>query len=262
MKKGTERVYKGEGLVVYHQNIPKKQLKVHAHSEAHLFIPLEGTVELEIEGTVYPIPAGQMIFVPGNVPHSFHADNKSGERIILQFEERLQGLKSLRRPVLMPVHSLVKELVFNLFPHQDQPFTAAMENLIREVILNALTTQSKTAKNMLFLVKEKILASQDLNFRRVAGLLAQNMELTLEEVGKQAGLSARTLTRLIKAELDLPPKELQTYFRIERACELIHKDELNLTGIAYDCGYASLSQFITNFKKWTGQKPSEFGASH
>ena len=52
MKKGTEKIYLGAGFTVYLQNLPKKQLETHTHKEAHLFIPIEGHLEVDNKAIV------------------------------------------------------------------------------------------------------------------------------------------------------------------------------------------------------------------
>lgn len=87
---------------------------------------------------------------------------------------------------------------------------------------------------------------------------ADEERLALSDVASKAGLSPRTLSRLVKDEMGLYPNELHTYFRIQKATELIIQAEFGLLAIAYECGYSSLSQFIQNFKRWAGSKPSEY----
>lgn len=256
MKKGQERVYKTKGFTLYHQNFPKKSLGRHSHNDSHLMIPLQGAVELEIDGMFHQVKAGQMLFVGADVEHDFRATGEMGERLILQIDLKAKGLKT--RVSLMPTHQLVKSLALDLFAYADEAFAASMEGLIKDV-LSALLAQQSSATNELFQTQAKLLKSSNPQFKKILSVLEQNLEAGLGEVACSGGLSPRSLSRLVQAEVSLSPNELMTYFRIQRACQLIYERELNLTAIAYECGYSSLSQFITNFKKWTGAKPSEFG---
>jgi AraC-like DNA-binding protein len=56
---------------------------------------------------------------------------------------------------------------------------------------------------------------------------------------------------------------IEQYFinqKIEKAKELLVYDELNLTEIAYRLGYSSVAHLSRQFKKVTGQTPSQFKA--
>ncbi len=264
MKKGTERIYKGEGFTVYHQNFPKKQLKIHSHNEAHLFIPMEGSVELTVDQVVYKVHPGKMMFISGNVDHSFSSDAESGERIVIQFEEHQnKKFKSQKgKVVLIPTHPLVKDLTLNLFPYAESPFANNMEKLILEILTENLNLQTSSPDNILFNTQERILKSSDAQFKKVIEVMESDLELSIEDISERVGTSKRTLTRLIQEEMGMSPKELYTFFRVQKACDLIFQNQLGLTAIAFECGYSSLSQFIENFKRWTGQKPSEFRPSH
>lgn len=264
MKKGTEKIYQGEGFTIYHQNFPKKQLKTHSHNEAHLFIPLEGSVELEVKGTVYKVNSGKMMFISGSVPHSFNSTSEAGDRIIVQFEESLnkkfKGQKG--KVVLLPTHPLIKDLILSLFPYAQSPFAASMGELVLEILIDNLTLQTDSPDNIMFRIQEKVLTSVHPDMKKLTNLMEKEMGLSIDEMASLAGLSKRTLTRLVQDEIGLSPKELYTFFRIQKACELIYQGQFGLTAIAYECGYNSLSQFIENFKRWTGLKPSEFKPSH
>ena len=254
MQKGKERVYQGESISLYHQNFPKKQLKKHSHKEAHLFIPLEGSVEIEVDEVNYKVSSGQMMFVGGSVEHTFSAQGESGERIVIQLEK----FKFKSRVSILPVNGLIKDLALNLFPYAGESYSASLEKLIGEILAATLNKETNHAQNELFLTQQKILTTRQPQMKKVLGILESDLELAMSSVAQKAGLSPRTLSRLVKDEIGLSPNELHTYFRIQKATELIFQAELGLTAIAFECGYSSLSQFIQNFKRWTGSKPSEY----
>lgn len=50
--------------------------------------------------------------------------------------------------------------------------------------------------------------------------------------------------------------------RMQRAAELIEEGKINITQIAYDCGFNSQSHFSTVFRKHFGITPSQYAAQH
>lgn len=253
MKKGEERIFDRDGLTVYHQNFPKKQLKEHAHNEAHLMIPLGGSIEMEVEGHTYEVKPGQMMFIGGSVEHSFIAKGESGERLILQFDQ----FKYKSKVSIFPLHSLIKELTMSLFIYQDESYCGNISKLISEILQHQLNNQKTHSRNELFLTQQKILTSQNEQLKKILKVLESDLEISMPDVAAKCGVSPRTLSRITKEETGLSPNELHTYYRIQKASELIFEGKLGLTAIAFECGYSSLSQFIQNFKNWTGSKPSE-----
>jgi AraC-like DNA-binding protein len=55
----------------------------------------------------------------------------------------------------------------------------------------------------------------------------------------------------------MTPKQVVTFHRIEKAKELLLQKQ-SVTDVAYEVGYASISQFISTFRSLTGKLPSEF----
>nr|MBA2404497.1 cupin domain-containing protein [Bdellovibrionales bacterium] len=218
MKKGTEQIYKGDGFTIYHQNIPKKQLKTHFHNEAHLFIPLEGHLELEVKDTVYKVNAGKMIFISGSVPHSFNSTSEAGDRIIVQFDEALnkkfKGQKG--KVVLLPTHPLIKNLILDLFPYAHSKFATSMGELVLEILIENLTLQTDSPDNIMFRIQEKVLTADHPDIQKLVKLMETEMSLSLDEIATGSGLSKRTLTRLVQEEIGLSPKEFYTFFRIQK----------------------------------------------
>jgi AraC-like DNA-binding protein len=143
-----------------------------------------------------------------------------------------------------------------MFTHANETYVSAMEKLISEVLRSDLVKEGKS-DNRLFDTQQRILSSQNNQLIKVVNLMENNLEIKLSEVASKCGLSPRSLTRLTNEETGLSPNELHTFYRIKKASELIYLGELSLTGVAFECGYNSLSQFIENFKRWTGSKPSQ-----
>lgn len=253
MKKGEERVYKGSGLTVFHQNFPKKQLKEHSHDEAHLLVPLQGAIELDVGGITYEVKSGQMMFVGGSVAHTFRAQGESGERLILQLEK----FKYKSKVSILPLHILLKDLTMSLFVYREASYCESISKLMFEVVTDLLNNQKLHSKNELFHTQQKILTSQNEQLKKILNVMESNLEISMPDVALKCGVSPRTLSRITRDETGLSPNELHTYYRIQKASELIYQGHLGLTAIAFECGYSSLSQFIQNFKLWTGSKPSE-----
>jgi len=66
------------------------------------------------------------------------------------------------------------------------------------------------------------------------------------------------LSRVFSASEGHGIERLLIAYKVERVKELMFVDQLNLTEIAYELGYSSLSHMSTQFKKFTGCSPSQF----
>jgi len=83
-------------------------------------------------------------------------------------------------------------------------------------------------------------------------------KINLAEAAKEAGLSRFYLSRIFKTATGRSFRDHVVMFRIEKAKKHMVDVNLNLSEIAYKCGYQDLSSFTRSFKKSTGTNPGKF----
>lgn len=86
----------------------------------------------------------------------------------------------------------------------------------------------------------------------------QDPEFSIEALAEKMHMSAATLTRKCKQYCDETPRSLLINIRIQHATNLLSKDNMPISEIAYAVGFESLSYFSRSFKKHTGFNPTEF----
>lgn len=79
----------------------------------------------------------------------------------------------------------------------------------------------------------------------------------LEDWAARAGLSARSLSRLFRAETALSFAQWRQQARLSRALERLAEGE-PVTAVAEHLGYASTSAFIAMFRRAFGQSPARY----
>jgi AraC-like DNA-binding protein len=85
--------------------------------------------------------------------------------------------------------------------------------------------------------------------------------LTLPKLAQKLSVSLHSLSREINNYYHQNFTEYINSFRIEEACKMLSSDiydNLTIEGIAYDCGFNSLSSFNSAFKKQMKLTPSQF----
>lgn len=80
----------------------------------------------------------------------------------------------------------------------------------------------------------------------------------LPQMQKELGMSKTQLHSKIKALTNHPPGELLRNFRLKRAAQLLLQQADNVSQIAYDAGFNSLSYFTRCFKQLYGMSPSAY----
>jgi len=86
-------------------------------------------------------------------------------------------------------------------------------------------------------------------------LLAGHIRLDL--VAAQLDVSPRTLQRRL-ADNDLTLTQLVNQTRITKACQRLSQQDVHISAIARETGFATPSAFSRAFQSWTGTSPREF----
>ncbi len=85
-----------------------------------------------------------------------------------------------------------------------------------------------------------------------------NSEFTVEELGKEVGMSRMQLYRKLKSLTGFSANEFIRLLRLKRAAQLLQHNDLTVSEITYDVGFTDLQYFRSCFKKQFGMNPSEY----
>ncbi len=88
---------------------------------------------------------------------------------------------------------------------------------------------------------------------------AENIDL--EQAAAQAGLSPFHFLRLFSNVLGVTPHQYLVRSRLRHAARLLADDEISVTDVAYDVGFADLSNFVRTFHRAAGVSPRRFRAA-
>ena len=244
MKKGQETKAKIKDLVIYHQNQPKKQVRLHSHKEAHLFIPIRGNIKINVEQDKINVSPGKMFFLKGSLNHSFESDENQGERLIILLNSAIKESK------ILTANNLLKEVFFNILLDHKSSSAIKSVNLIKQIIKEQLEVEN-------FDISQLHSHAKDSRVLDALELMDSYPEVDIATIALKIGSTTKTLNRLFKQELSFGPKQIQTSLRIDRARTLLKSGHLNVTEVAFKVGFNSLSSFIKNYRNITGHLPSD-----
>lgn len=80
-------------------------------------------------------------------------------------------------------------------------------------------------------------------------------------VARLFSMHRRTLNRYLRTE-GLAFRQVASEIRFEIACELLQGTDMALSQVAAVLRYSELSAFTRAFRRWSGQTPSAWRASH
>ncbi|MGE6784089.1 helix-turn-helix domain-containing protein [Ensifer adhaerens] len=99
--------------------------------------------------------------------------------------------------------------------------------------------------------------------RRAVDYIDENWgrNIRLEELASLAGLSQSHFSHAFKASTGMAPHQWQTNARIERAKQLLLKNESSLTAVAAETGFSDQAHFTRVFRKVVGATPASWKRS-
>lgn len=118
---------------------------------------------------------------------------------------------------------------------QEQPLPS--RTLQPEAVMSELSTDSVVHKAMLALEQQ------------------MQSSLPIEQLCQSLGIGRRQLERRFKNDVGLGPSEYRQKLRIERARWLLEHTDLNVTEIAFECGFQDSAHFSRTVKKALGASP-------
>lgn len=83
-------------------------------------------------------------------------------------------------------------------------------------------------------------------------------KITVDELAELAHLSTSQFTRQFNKLFQMTPGRYLTRIRINAACSLLTRTDLDLTSIAAQCGFHDASHFVKHFKKQMGMTPGAY----
>ena len=86
----------------------------------------------------------------------------------------------------------------------------------------------------------------------------QDSSLSLEYLAQSMNMSTTQLTRKTKSLMDTTPYSLIIKLRMEQAVRYLKEGNMNISEIAYNCGYQEVSNFSRAFTRYWGESPSQY----
>jgi AraC-like DNA-binding protein len=210
---------------------------------------VSGVLSTLTERGTWVAPANRITWTPPGFEHA-HRFYGEAEVRILSIPRDLCGAL-VPQPAVFAVSPLLREALLAL-TEREEVRPGAYERL-RGVIIDQLV---ETPDQPLHLPE-----SRDDRLRAVTGFLRADpgQAATLAELGRAAGASERTLSRLFRDELGMSFQRWRTILRIHHA--LIQLGEgRSVTDTASACGWANTTSFIDAFTAVLGQTPGRYQA--
>ncbi len=241
-------------IYVLHEKAERKW-PLHHHIKGQLTYVQGGLAYIFIGRYTYVIPARHFVWIPKGLDHYIQARHSSSSIRTLYFPSKGDNTHPFYNKLgIHPINSLVYEMIIytekwagNIRPRDTAfSFLKAIKDILPEL---GTRTQPIT-----------IPTSSHPRLHPIIQYLRANIaqSLTLGSVGREFGMSQRTLARLFKSNLDISFLQYLQRLRMVTAVEMILQTDMQLSQIAYAIGYGSLAAFSTTFYQLCNIRPSEF----
>ena len=93
-------------------------------------------------------------------------------------------------------------------------------------------------------------------FRAIVEKEIENSELSVEDIGKEMGMSRVQLYRKMKSLTNYSPNELIRITRLKKAYSMLSALDITVSEVAYKVGFSSPSYFAKCYKDYFGESPA------
>ena len=257
-------------------------LRPHVHDEGYeINYIVQGQVAWWVEHAVFEVQRGDLFVThPGERHGGLDSVLHPCERYYLEFilpadSKPLPGLSRKETKMLVrdfeaiqshcfPGSQAVKEAFVQLFASHRTPSryaTLAARTAMHALLLGVLrdyaaytSTQAHlTTKNA---TKNKVSAP----IRQAMAWMEERlaMSYSVEEAASVVTMSVSAFHKRFLREVGFTPAEYRTRRRIHKAKEMLRRDPVSITEVAYVLGFSTSQYFATVFKKYVGLSPRQY----
>jgi AraC-like DNA-binding protein/quercetin dioxygenase-like cupin family protein len=216
---------------------PGGGIDAHRHDDHQIAYPRTGVISVTTDAGTWVAPGNRALWIPAGTVHEHRAYGRTDLHLIGLTDNPL----GLRRPTLLTVTPLVRELIVTCSQEPADP-------LVRALLLSRLRPSPGRPVHLP--------TPQDPRLTAVLALLTADLAdpRPLAAFAATAGAGERTLTRLCRDELGMTFPQWRTQLRLHHALVLL-ADGTQVTSVAHRCGWSSASAFIDVYRRAFGHTP-------
>lgn len=228
----------------------------------HILIFVEaGQGWLEFDGRRLPLKGGEVLLIPPNRAHAYGAKARDPWKIYW-FHFQGKGASELLKWTTFSTKSPVAPC-----PAADglrRQFRSVIATVERGYTDDSLLELSRVLINVLTRLRARNPAdTTNRQFGRIEATMDSMREqlhapATLRDYAAKAGLSVSRFSETFREHCGVSPMTYLTELRIQRACELLDRTDLQIGEIARMLGYEDTLYFSRLFSKHTGMAPTAY----
>jgi AraC-like DNA-binding protein/quercetin dioxygenase-like cupin family protein len=274
MKAQLEDIPSKQGGASFYQtkiSVPAFEFKWHYHPEYELTYILKGNGYRVVGNSHEQFSEGDLVLLGSNLPHTWCGkldDGAPSKALVIQFSkdfiepflklnesQSIQNLLELsHRGICCDTNQLLVDQIYTLTN------TSGLDSVLS--LLSILDQLSKGISRPLTTENYHGIITKQFESRvnKVCTHLQQHFHeaITLKQVSDLVFMSESNFCKFFKKATNTTFSDYLNDLRINEACHLLLSSEENISKIAHDCGFESLSYFNRVFLKKKQMTPSGF----
>ena len=226
----------------------------HSHPRGQLVYAATGILSAHTERGTSIVPANRVAWIPASFTHYHRAHSRADMRILFLPASLARLMPG--QPAVFAASGLAREALLTLtgpgnYDQAERQLDPAARSRLRRVLVDELAVAPEQPL--------QLPEPRDDRLRALAKRLYDQPgdNSSLADLGRAAGASARTLSRLLRDELGMTFYQWRTQLRVYHALVLL-ADGHDTTRVAYACGWANPSSFIAAFSAIVGTTPGRY----
>ncbi|GMQ23808.1 AraC family transcriptional regulator [Algoriphagus sp. oki45] len=274
------RIPEGKAFVIQELIAPFFDVNWHFHSEYQLFVVLKGRGTRFVGDDMKAFKEGDMVLTGPNLPHlwkndkDYHQANMGLEThgIVIYFPENFLNNSVFQMEEMEGIAQMLKksERGIEVLGDTNQKITQMMQEMLQMRGAASLIQFLKILNLMVDSPDCRLIAnagyintnkeSEKDRMGKVYAYVMQHFQdkVSLEEAAKISNLSVSAFSRYFKSRVNKSFSDFLTEVRISHACKLLHETDLNISEIALESGFSTLSNFNRLFRERVKKTPLEY----
>lgn len=253
----------------------------HAHPQYEINYVTQGVQALRVNNRDYAQHAGDLVLLrPGDDHSSLSGDGRPFTYFCIHFDINDSILVSLLSrldhvlfradsPVVQSVSPVLAKLL-DICASVDGPFTLSQRMRLQAALFElfghlweAISTEADLLQSVAY---EKVELARQIRSRLI-GLVYQQFKgihaeehkhYGVDDVASSLGISTSHCNRVFRSVFGVSPRAFLSEQTFHEACRLLDEPRMTIGDISSLLGYRDISHFSRQFKRWSGQSPSEF----
>jgi AraC-like DNA-binding protein len=267
-----------KSFIFHHEKYPFAPW--HHHPEYEMVLSYKGKGRRMVGDSVDRYEENEVVFTGPFLPHQWicDADNipdvekNSEEAYVIQFVYDFLGENFFELPENASLKKFLLESVrgYKIYGKSRDRIISIMLDMIemddvaRLYALFSIFEIFANTKEFCFLSSKDSVASFMLKeneaMQRALQYIMQNFQraIQVKDLLEVTNMSYASFYSSFKRTYKVPFKDYLLDIRIDYACKLLSNEDLNISEIAYSCGFENLSNFNRQFRRFKSMNPSQY----